>query len=186
MLKGFACALLLLSAVSSPVTAGRAGAPTVVIVVRHAEKANAPGDDNPPLSPEGVERAKSLAEIAGQAGVEVVFTTHLRRTKQTAQPFLEGRSGTRTREFRLNPAEVDAHLKEMADEIRQKHKGKTVLVVGHNTTAPRLVNELVPGANFSALDEKTEFDAVFVVIIPDSGSARAVKARYGKATGPGR
>lgn len=173
MLRPLAAFLLALAASAAP--AFVTDAPTVVIVVRHAEKA-ADGGDDPTLSDAGQARAARLADIAEQAGVQAVLTTQLRRTKETAQPYVAHR-GVPTRAFELSRANLAAHPKEVADEIRKSHRGRTVLVVGHSNTAPRIVNELT-GQSFKDLDDPTEFDALFVVVIPAHGRPTVLKAKY--------
>jgi len=175
MLKVFACAaaVLLLSVPALP--ARRVEAPTVVIVVRHAEKAAVEGDD-PPLSEAGRKRAERLADIAEQAGVGFAYTTQFKRTRETAQPLVE-RLKIPAQVIELTGASLAGHPAALAAEIKTKHKGKTVLVVGHSNTAPRVAAAL-SGRNLPDLDDATEFDALFVVVIPDAGPARLVRAKY--------
>ena len=174
MFKALALAAALMLAPVAPAPAAVGNAPTVVIVVRHAEKADA--SEDPPLSDAGRARAERLAEIAERAGVRAVLTTQLKRTKETAQPFV-ARHGVPARAFELTRANLAAHPKLVADEIRKNHSGQTVLVVGHSNTAPRIVNELT-GQGFKDLDDAKEFDAIFVVILPPSGRPAVVRAKY--------
>ena len=175
MLKYLASAAALLLASAVPAPARTFEAPTVVIVVRHAEKGE--GDpQNPPLSEAGRQRAQRLADLAAPAGVSVIYTTQLRRTRETAQPLAE--------RLRLTPETVTltrenmaGHPAALASEIKTKHKGKTVLVVGHSNTAPRIAGAL-SGQTIPDLNDATEFDALFVVIIPDDGPARLIRAKY--------
>jgi broad specificity phosphatase PhoE len=175
MLKSLACAAALLLALAPPATARRAGAATVVIVVRHAEKAAVEGSD-PPLSEAGRKRAERLAEIGEQAGVQAVYTTQFKRTRETAQP-LAARLGLTPQTVELGRENIAAHPAALAREITTKHKGKTVLVVGHSNTAPRVAAAL-SGRSLPDLDDATEFDALFVVVIPDEGPPRLVRAKY--------
>jgi broad specificity phosphatase PhoE len=175
MLKTLACVVALLFASPAPLTARVVQAPTVVIVVRHAEKAAVEGQD-PPLSEAGQKRAQRLADLAAQAGVSVIYTTQFKRTRDTARPLAE--------RLKITPQTVEVtrenaagHPAALADEIRAKHKGKTVLVVGHSNTAPRVAGAL-SGQTIPDLDDATEFDAVFVVVIPDAGAPRLVRAKY--------
>ena len=151
------------------------GAPTIVILVRHGEKEKKPADD-PPLTPAGRARAERLADIGEQAGVEVVFTSDVRRTRDTAAP-LAARRGLTPNVRGFTRATVDAHVQALAKEILDSHRGKTVLVVGHSDTAPRVAG-LLSGKTISNLKEDTEFDALFVVIIPESGAPTLIKAKY--------
>ena len=59
--------------------------PTVVLLVRHAEKAAQPAQD-PPLTDAGSARARALVAVARDAGVSAIITTQFLRTKNTAEP----------------------------------------------------------------------------------------------------
>ena len=175
MLRHLVCVVALLLASAAPVPARVVEAPTVVIVVRHAEKAAVEGQD-PPLSEAGQKRAQRLADLAAQAGVSVVYTTQFKRTRDTAQPLVE-RLKIPAQAIELTRENIGAHPAALAREITTKHKGKTVLVVGHSNTAPRVAGAL-SGQTIPDLNDATEFDAVFVVVIPDAGPARLVRAKY--------
>lgn len=175
MSKAVVCAAALLLALVTPAPARRREAPTVVIVVRHAEKAAVEGDD-PPLSEAGRKRAERLAALGEGAGVQFVYTTQLKRTRETARPLVE-RLKIPAQVVELNRGSLAGHPAALAREIETKHKGKTVLVVGHSNTAPRVAAAL-SGQAIPDLDDAAEFDAVFVVIIPDSGPPRLVRAKY--------
>ena len=180
MLKSLACSIALVFCASAPSAHAQSRQkpcpppPTVVILVRHAEKADAPADD-PPLTPEGQQRARRLAGIAAAAGVNVVYATQVRRTRDTAQPAADG-LGLTLNVRNVTRATLDAHVSEMAREIHASH-GKTVLVVGHSNTAPRVAAALT-GKTIPDLDDATEFDALFVVIIPESGAPKLIRAKY--------
>ena len=60
-------------------------ATTMVLIVRHAEKAASAGTD-PDLSAAGAARANALAAVAAHAGVEAAYVTQFKRTKETAAP----------------------------------------------------------------------------------------------------
>lgn len=157
------------------VCAQAARAHTVVIIVRHAEKAATPADD-PELTEAGRARAEKLADIGVGAGVEVVFTTQVRRTRDTAAP-LAARRGLTPQVRGVTRATLDEHIKSLGKEILDSHRGKTVLVVGHSNTAPRIA-ALLSNQTIPDLDDATEFDAIFVVVIPDSGAPRLIRAKY--------
>jgi phosphohistidine phosphatase SixA len=184
MFRSLACTIAVLLLLLTPAPAARAqqspptqqgeAAPTVVIIVRHAEKAAAPADD-PPLTAEGEKRARRLAEIAEAAGVNVVYATQVRRTRDTAQ-FAAGRLGLTVNVRNVTRATLDAHVAEMEREIRASH-GKTVLVVGHSNTASRIAAALT-GKTIPDLDDATEFDAIFVVILHKPGAPKLIRAKY--------
>ena len=119
--------VLALTALAVPASA-QPPAPTLVILVRHAEKATLPADD-PDLSPAGQARAKALTTTLESSGVDVIITTEFRRTRETAAPLAAARH--------LQPIVVHssddtaAHARAVAAEIA-RHPGHTILVVGHS------------------------------------------------------
>lgn len=149
---------------------------TVVLLVRHAEKA--PGTGDVPLSPEGEARARVLAEIARGAGVQVIITTQFARTRGTAAPLAAALNVTP--EVIAAQSEVRSHAGAVADAIREKHAGRTVLVVGHSNTIPPIVAAL-GGERFRDLCDP-EYDALFIVVLSDEGPVRTVKSRFGAPT----
>ena len=165
--------VLLLLALCGAALPGRAAAqePTVVVLVRHAEKAAAGGQD-PELSEAGTARAGALAEALADAGVDAVVTTHLRRTQLTAAPLM--------RELKLAPEVVQAggpdHAKAVADAAR-RHAGNTVLVVGHSNTVPAIVTALGAGPMDELCDH--EYSNLFVVVLRPGEEPSLLRTRYG-------
>ena len=146
--------------------------PTVVLLVRHAEKAAQPPQD-PPLSEAGSARARALVEVARDAGVTAIITTQFERTRKTAEPTAVA--------LRVTPEVVEVgaaaqHAKAVADQVR-KHAGGTVLVVGHSNTIPAIIGAL--GAREPRELCDSEYDQLFVVIIGDTGPPRLIRSRYG-------
>lgn len=148
---------------------------TTVIVVRHAEKANAEERD-PLLSPAGQARAEALASALESAGVSAIYVTQFKRNHATAEP-LAKRLGVPVTE-RPIAGDVPAYARDLAREVLAQQAGKTVLIVGHSNTVPDLV-QAFSGTKVAPLTE-ADFDNLFVVVVPASGPARLVKARYGQ------
>lgn len=73
---------------------------TTVYIVRHAEKVNE--TDTTDLSPAGHQRALALADTLARQGIDSIFTTPTRRTRQTAAPLAKGLT-SRPWIIRLNP-----------------------------------------------------------------------------------
>ena len=146
--------------------------PTTVILVRHAEKAAAPAND-PPLTEAGQARAKALAVIARDAGVTAIVTTQFARTRETGAPAAEA--------LHITPDVVTAggsqHVQDVARVIRS-HAGGVVLVVGHSNTIPAIIAAL--GAPQPPPICDSEYDNLYIVTLPASGSAHVIRARYGE------
>jgi broad specificity phosphatase PhoE len=146
---------------------------TVVLLVRHAEKAS-PDAPDPELSASGSERARELVNVARMAGVNTIITTQLVRTRQTAEPAAKALGVTPEV---IATSAVAAHAKAVADAILQRHRGQTILVVGHSNTVPAIVGAL--GAAQLADICDSEYDNLFVVVLSDGGAPRLVRSRYG-------
>ena len=149
-----------------------AAPPTVVILVRHAEKAAQPPQD-PPLTEAGSHRAQALVAIARDAGVTAIITTQYERTKKTAEPTATA--------LHITPEVVAAgpaaeHAKAVADQVLT-HRGGSVLVVGHSNTIPAIVGALGAPRLRDLCD--SEYDQLFVVVLGDTGPPRLIRSRYG-------
>lgn len=149
--------------------------PTVVRVVRHAEKA--PGTGDVPLSEAGVARAAAIAGIGRVAGVEAIITTQFARTRQTGAT-LASSLGI-TPEVVPATADLAKHAADVVAAVRH-HAGQAVLVVGHSNTVPAIVAAL-GGGTWRDLCE-AEYDVLFTVVIPPDGPARTIKSRFGVPT----
>ena len=136
---------------------------TTVIIVRHAEKMVNAGSD-PDLSPTGVARANALAAVAQHAGVEAVYVTQFKRTKETAAP------------LHVPMIVVPVNLNAPDDYPRRLARAigshKVVLVVSHSNVIPALIDELAHVKVPPLAD--AEYDRLYVV----TGS-RVVAAQYG-------
>ena len=153
---------------------------TTVFLVRHAEKADVPGQDSP-LSEAGRQRAEALARLLQSAGVKGVYTSQFLRARQTAEP-LAKRLG-------LTPISVSlgvkaSHPREVSDEsIREltrrveAHAGEAVLIVGHSNSIPEVIR-MLGGDAVTKIDE-SRFDDLFVVTIYARGRAKVAHLRYG-------
>lgn len=151
--------------------------PTVLVLVRHAEKAAEPAAD-PPLTVAGEARARALADALADAGVEAVVASQFRRTMETGAP-LADRLGVEveTRPLTGDPAEA---ARTLALDLAVEYRGRTVLVVGHSNTIPTMVNALT-GLSLVDLDD-SDYDGLYVVVLDGGGpgaSARLVHAQVG-------
>jgi phosphohistidine phosphatase SixA len=113
--------------------------------------------------------------VVKDAGVNAVITTQFARTRLTAQPAARAVG----EEPMANAARgtIASHVQVVADSIRTRFAGKTVLVVGHSNTISAIVGAL--GAPRPPDPCDAEYDALFVVVLGDGGSARFLRSRYG-------
>lgn len=146
---------------------------TVVLVVRHAEKTGPSGDV--PLSAAGEARAKALVSIAREAGVSAIITTQFQRTRLTAAPSAQALGITG--EVIEARGAVPDHARAIADAVRSRFAGRTVVVVGHSNTVPAIVAALGGPKLPDICDDL--YDDIFTVIVSPEGTARVVHAKYG-------
>ena len=151
-------------------------ADTVVLLVRHAEKAAPTGDVA--LSAAGEVRAKALMEVARDAKVSAIMTTQFQRTRQTAAPTAEALGITPV--IVAATANTADHVASIVRAIRDEHTGQTVLVVGHSNTVPAIATALGAPKMPDLCD--SVYDALLIVTIAPDGEARLIRARYGAAT----
>lgn len=159
--------------------AARVQEPSVVYVVRHAERAGEMGAD-PALSLAGEERARALAAALADAHVSAIVVTHFRRTQLTAAPL--------ARALGLSPlvvpvgSDVPAHARAVADTILRWFTGRTVLVVGHSNTVAPIIAALGGPAIVPPCDNA--FGDLWVLVRRGSGEVALARTRYGAADPP--
>ena len=164
----------LLLTIATAAVARQAATSTTIILVRHAEKAPQPADD-PPLTPAGEARAVALIDAVGAAGVQAIYSTKWKRTQQTALPIAQ-KLGVPVTTFDAAPG-ARGYGEIYAAELLAKHRGRVVLVVGHSNTVPAILEGL--GVANAPRITDPEYDNIFIVTVPDTGTARMVRAKYG-------
>jgi len=143
---------------------------TTVMLVRHAETTGSGSARN--LSEIGQKRAAELAQALKDIPIKAVYSTNYNRTMQTAAPIAE-QKGLSVQSY--NPSNLGG----FADDLLAKHKGETVLVVGHSNTTPALTNVLV-GANTYENFPETEYDNLFIATVVEKGNAQVILLKYGE------
>ena len=158
--------LLLSALLAALVVPFAAAAQEAVYVIRHAEK-ELTGED-PSITNEGKARAAAWAEMLQHVGLDVVFTSDAKRTRETG-------------DIIANKLELPAHVVERADTggltdlLSFDHEEDTVLVVGHAETIPGILKNF--GA-FNDLDiSQTDFANLFIVLQPGSDDPRLIRLR---------
>jgi broad specificity phosphatase PhoE len=152
----------------------------LVVLVRHAEKASEPASD-PPLTEPGAARAAALLDALKDARVAAVITTQYERTRATAAP-VAAAAGLTPIIVRAGGT-VDEHAHEVAQAVRARPSGETVLIVGHSNTVPAIIAAL-GGPRLPDLCDG-EYDDLFLLTLPERGTPRMIRASYGKPNAPG-
>ena len=159
-----------------------ASGPSVVVLVRHAEKATEPAGD-PPLSASGAERAKALLEYWVKTYKEVppsaIFVSPTKRTAETAAP-LAAKFGITPEAIPLTGGGA-AHVDAVANAVRGKQG--MVVVVGHSNTIPAIVKALGGTALPDLCD--TAYATMFTLEPAKNGKQAVVLvSQYGAADPP--
>ncbi len=149
---------------------------TIVLIVRHAEKASDAEDS--PLTQAGRQRAQALVHVAADAGVRAIYSTQFKRSRDTVEPLAE-RLGVAITEVPVDLQRPGDYGKLLAREIMEKHSGQTVVVVGHGNTIPSIVEGLTGRA--VSLGDIAYSD--LLVVNDSSGLAKVTKAQYGVCAG---
>ena len=128
-----------------------------IYLVRHADKVSE--DTDSPLSDAGRVRAKCLAKTLEDAQIQRIFTSDLQRTQQTAAPLAE--------KLHLKPVAIPIGKPDDLIEAIRSSKAKSVLVVWHDATLPKILSalgapEIIPIAH-------TEYDRFFVLTLAGDG-----------------
>lgn len=161
-----------------PASSAAAQDSTVILLVRHAEKATIAGESDPPLSPAGEVRARVLADVLRSQGVDEVLVTQYRRTQATAAP-LASALGIVPDTFSTRAADHPAAVAAAA----RGHSGRTVLVVGHSNSIPAIITALGAGPMADLCD--AEYAHLFVVVLKDGAAPRLERRTYGEPDPPG-
>lgn len=128
---------------------------TTIYLVRHAEKDTG---NNPPLTQAGFKRAGDLMRYLQSKDVSKIYSTKYKRTNQTADSLkLAQNLTTIIYDADTIGNDLVAKIKANGDE------GKTILVVGHSNTVPKLIRRL--GVTTFAMQNlpDTEFDNLFIL-----------------------
>ncbi len=105
-------------------------------------------------------------------GIDAIYSTPLRRTKETAQPVADAL------DLPINTYDVD-DVEPILESILKKHKGKIILVVAHSNTLPVLIANLGASKRVPPIAED-EYDNIYIISIPWFGKTKTIRLRYGE------
>jgi phosphohistidine phosphatase SixA len=164
--------LAVVVAVGVAIAAYRSATTTIIVLVRPVEKEIGTIED-PPLSPEGEQRAQRLARMFGETApggrLDAIYVSQARRAQQTAQPLAE-RLGSQ-------PVVIPADdIHGTVSRVLREHPGGTALVIGTHENVPQLLQQLSGHPSVGPGDNDP--DTIFVVSIPTFGEANVLRLRY--------
>jgi broad specificity phosphatase PhoE len=153
------------------------GKPTVVILVRHAEKDT--GSVDPPLTQRGLDRSLALARLLGDVDITAIYATQFIRTQQTVTQ-LSSLRGLKPILVSVNLSNPRLFAATLSKKILNDHPGQTVLVSSHSNVIPYMIESLGAGQRPTIGDN--EFDSVFIITLYPTGTANLMRLRYGQPT----
>jgi phosphohistidine phosphatase SixA len=125
-----------------------------IFFVRHAEKSLTVKND-PPLTPEGEQRALELEKFLKRKKIKHIYSTKTNRTITTAKPLAESLS---------LPITYYAHDTMPKFLYRMLESGDNALVVGHSNTVLKMIEELELRPSKKEIPDD-EYDNLFVVYL---------------------
>ena len=157
---------ILCTAVVLTLAPAAAAAQKLVILSRHAERADAgkAEEKDPVLSQMGEARAAKLAAMLAEAGIQAIFATEFKRTQQTAQPLAKRLGLT----VSVMPG---ADTTGLVARLKKQHAADIVFVVGHSDTVRDIIKALGGPAVTIA---STEFDNLFF-LVPATGAFTRIR-----------
>lgn len=128
-----------------------------------------------PLSPQGQKRAETLAEILDVSNINVVFATK-QFPEQGGEPYVRT---MKTVSDYADDKEIDIQFyqsaPEIVDIIREQYKGQSILVAGHTSTVPMILEGLGIASPPSIVDE---FNNLFIVFLFNNNAASMMHLKY--------
>jgi hypothetical protein len=159
------------------------GTTTTIIMIRHGERANKPGESA--LTPPGRQRAQDLVAAIGDMEITAIYSPDRGRNRETVQPLAAhlGMPVNIIAEERLTNTRRFAD--EFVEEILTKHAGGTVVWVGNKSPVG------IWGGNLKEIYRRLDgtgnppekYDDLFIIEVPDHGAVRVQKTTYGRSAG---
>ena len=132
---------------------------TTYYLIRHAEKDRSDTTEkNPQLTEKGMQRALQWSEVLKNIPFDAVYSTNYKRTIQTATPTAE------KNDLEILIYEPGALYN---SEFIKNSEGKTILIVGHSNSTPKLVNKIIGSNTFDHIDDRNNSNLYIVTSIGD-------------------
>jgi phosphohistidine phosphatase SixA len=143
---------LLLLSLSQPLWAAEFN----LYLLRHAEKQD-DGSKDPSLTDVGRQQGQRLARLLQHAGIQRIYSTDYRRTRETVAALSE----LTGKEVQLyDPSDLNTFARTL------QQRGENAVIVGHSNTTPQLIGIL--GGKAEAMSESDYGDLYQLQIHPSS------------------
>lgn len=142
---------------------------TTFVLVRHAEK-ESDGTKDPDLTMDGKKRADALVAVLNETKIDAVYSTAFKRTKNTAAPIAEVKA--------LSVLTYEAFKESVIDSMLVKHRGETVVLVGHSNSIPWTANYLLGEKRFSDFVD-SDYNNLLLISVLEKGTASVIWLNFG-------
>ncbi len=102
--------------------------------------------------------------------LDAIYSTETIRTQSTAKPAADA-AGMAVQSYSAQELDI------FASSLKRKHRGETVLVVGHSNTTPALASLLDPNEDYPRFSE-LNYTNLWIVTIPPKGKVRVLKLQF--------
>jgi broad specificity phosphatase PhoE len=156
--------LILLIAAAAPL----AHAQEAIFLIRHAEQVH--DVEDPPLTEDGFDRAKTWATVFRDAGIKMIYTSKKMRTKQTGEVIAQ--------ELNIPLEQVSRRdIDGLVSQVRKEHTDDLVLIVTHSKTLPKLLKAFAPSGEYPVI-RPNDYDNLFIVVPKGKAEPTVMRLRY--------
>ena len=148
----------------------------MIFALRHADRAS---EDVDALSDLGKVRAKLLARMLAQSGIQNAYCSDAKRTQDTIAPLKALLGAKLTVDVVPVGDDVNGHVQAIVTALKALPADSTAAVIGHTNTIDLVIKALTNKT--IAPIEPNQFDKLFVLSIP-AGSPGVTLLRYGAPT----
>jgi histidine phosphatase superfamily protein (branch 1) len=139
-----------------------------IFLLRHAEQV--PDVEEPPLTEVGQRRARTLAKMFKDAGINAIYTNLRLRSIQTAEPLAKALN-VESKALPASRDDVDGLIRALRTHPRDR-----VLIVTGSLNIPHILKAL--GHPVEVTIPPFEYDNVFVIFPRDQGAPVVLHLRY--------
>ncbi len=139
-----------------------------IFLIRHAEQVH--DVEDPPLTEEGFDRAKTWATVFRDAGIKIIYTSKKMRTKQTGEVIAQ--------ELNISSQQVSRRdIDGLVNLIRKEHADDIVLIVTHSKILPKLLVAFAPFGEYPTI-KPDDYDNLFIIVPKGKAEPTVMRLRY--------